>query len=111
MVARFLFSKTRNWVICVSSSTACARSRICSPQASISVFRRSDRDAALSPVLPGNVRLQLAHMAWTRALLLDDPETARALSPYLGGEQTQSNVQTGIAGGIAGSVLRGMFDK
>ena len=45
------------------------------------------RDAALSPVLPGNVRLQLAHMAWTRALLLDDPETARALSPYLGGCQ------------------------
>jgi hypothetical protein len=45
------------------------------------------REAALSPVLPANVRFQLAHMAWTRALLLDDPETARALAPYLSGCQ------------------------
>jgi hypothetical protein len=41
------------------------------------------RDAALSSALPGNVRFQLSHMAWTRALLLDDVETARSLSPYL----------------------------
>jgi hypothetical protein len=41
------------------------------------------RDAALSPSLPGNVRFQLAHMAWTRAILLDDPETAHALAPSL----------------------------
>jgi hypothetical protein len=45
------------------------------------------RDAALSSALPANVRFQLAHMAWTRALLLDDPVTARALSPYLAGCQ------------------------
>jgi hypothetical protein len=45
------------------------------------------RDAALSPALPANVRFEVAHMAWTRALLLDDPETARALTPYLSGCQ------------------------
>jgi hypothetical protein len=39
--------------------------------------------AALSSTLPPNLRFQLAHMTWTRALLLDDPETARALAPYL----------------------------
>jgi|SRR5271170_4991506 len=41
------------------------------------------REAALSPALPGNVRFQLTHMAWTRALLLDDRDTARSLAPYL----------------------------
>jgi hypothetical protein len=45
------------------------------------------REAALSSALPGNVRFQLAHMAWTRALLLDDVETARLLGPYLRGCQ------------------------
>ena len=40
-------------------------------------------EAALSSALPGNVRFQLAHMAWTRALLLGDAETARSLAPYL----------------------------
>jgi hypothetical protein len=45
------------------------------------------REAALSSALPGNVRFQLAHMVWTRALLLDDGETARALAPYLQGCQ------------------------
>jgi hypothetical protein len=45
------------------------------------------RDAALSPALPANVRFEVAHMAWTRALLLDDPDTARVLSPYLSGCQ------------------------
>jgi hypothetical protein len=45
------------------------------------------RQAALSPALPANVRFQLAHMAWTRGLLLDEPDTARALSPYLSGCQ------------------------
>jgi hypothetical protein len=39
--------------------------------------------AALSPTLPANVRFALAHMAWTRALLLDQPQVARTLSPYL----------------------------
>jgi hypothetical protein len=41
------------------------------------------REAALSSALPANVRFAVAHMAWTRALLLDDADTARALSPYL----------------------------
>jgi hypothetical protein len=41
------------------------------------------RDAALSPALPPNLRFQLTHMAWTRALLLDDPATAHALTPTL----------------------------
>jgi hypothetical protein len=45
------------------------------------------RDAALSGVLPGNVRFAVAHMAWTRAVLLDRPEIARSLSPYLAGCQ------------------------
>jgi hypothetical protein len=41
------------------------------------------REAALSPTLPPNLRFQLAHMAWTRALLLNDAETSLALAPYL----------------------------
>jgi hypothetical protein len=45
------------------------------------------KQAALSPALPGNVRFEVAHTAWTRALLLDDFETARALTPYLAGCQ------------------------
>jgi hypothetical protein len=45
------------------------------------------KDAALLPDLPANTRFELAHMAWTRAMLLDDPEIARALTPYLAGCQ------------------------
>jgi hypothetical protein len=45
------------------------------------------KEAVLASALPGNTRFQVAHMAWTRALLLDDPETARALSSYLAGCQ------------------------
>ena len=41
------------------------------------------RAAALSPILPANIRFSVAHMAWTRALLLDDFPTARSLAPYL----------------------------
>jgi hypothetical protein len=41
------------------------------------------KEAALSSALPANVRFAVAHMAWTRALLLDDAETARSLSPDL----------------------------
>jgi len=41
------------------------------------------KDAALTADLPANVRFELAHMAWTRAVLLDQPEIARALTPYL----------------------------
>ena len=39
--------------------------------------------AALSSALPANIRFTVAHMAWTRALLLDDAETAKSLAPYL----------------------------
>jgi hypothetical protein len=45
------------------------------------------KEAALSPALPPNVRFEVAHMAWTRALLLGEPDIARALSPYLTGCQ------------------------
>ena len=45
------------------------------------------RDAALSPALSDNLRFQLAHMTWTRALMLDQPEIVRALSPMLAGCQ------------------------
>jgi hypothetical protein len=45
------------------------------------------RDAALSPSLPGNARFQLAHMAWTRAVLLDEPEIARSMTAYISGCQ------------------------
>ncbi len=45
------------------------------------------RDAVLGSDLPPNLRFQLAHMAWTRALLLDDADTARSLGPYLAGCQ------------------------
>jgi hypothetical protein len=41
------------------------------------------RTAALSPLLPANIRFSVAHMTWTRALLLDDFATARGLAPYL----------------------------
>ncbi|HXE07978.1 MAG TPA: hypothetical protein VN612_08785 [Acidobacteriaceae bacterium] len=41
------------------------------------------RQAAMSAILPGNLRFQLAHMAWTRALLLEDAATVRTLAPYL----------------------------
>jgi uncharacterized protein (AIM24 family) len=44
---------------------------------------------------------------WLQSLTL--PNLAHALSPYLGGERTTSNVQTGVVGGIAGTVLRDMF--
>jgi uncharacterized protein (TIGR00266 family) len=47
---------------------------------------------------------------WLQSLTL--PNFAHALAPYLGGSsEPQQNIQTGIAGGIAGSVLRGIFDK
>ena len=45
------------------------------------------KGAALMPGLPANVRFELAHMAYTRAILLDQPDIARALTPYLSGCQ------------------------
>jgi uncharacterized protein (AIM24 family) len=46
---------------------------------------------------------------WLQSLTL--PNLAHALSPFMGGEQVSSNVQTGVVGGIAGTVLRDMFGK
>jgi uncharacterized protein (TIGR00266 family) len=47
---------------------------------------------------------------WLQSLTL--PNFAHALAPYIGGGgESQQNIQTGIAGGVAGSVLRGLFDK
>lgn len=39
--------------------------------------------AALSDTLPKNLQFEVAHVAWARAVLLDDWKTARALSPLL----------------------------
>jgi len=44
---------------------------------------------------------------WLQTLTV--PNLAHALSPYLSGESTVENVETGVAGGIAGAVLRGIF--
>lgn len=41
------------------------------------------QEAALSNMLPKNLQFEVAHVAWTRAVLLDDWKTARALSPLL----------------------------
>lgn len=44
---------------------------------------------------------------WLQSLTV--PNLAHAIAPYLGKEQAQANTQSGIAGGVAGSVLRDMF--
>jgi len=44
---------------------------------------------------------------WLQTLTV--PGLAHALQPYIGAGETVENVETGIAGGIAGAVLRGMF--
>lgn len=41
------------------------------------------KDAALGTALPAHLRRQLAIAAWTRAVLLDDDDAARALAPAL----------------------------
>lgn len=41
------------------------------------------KDAALGAVLPAHLRRQVAVAAWTRAVLLDHDETAKALAPAL----------------------------
>ena len=43
---------------------------------------------------------------WLQTLTV--PNLAHALAPYLG-EGSRQNVQSGVAGGIAGAVLRDMF--
>ncbi len=44
---------------------------------------------------------------WLQTLTM--PNLAHALAPYMGGEQVQQTTQAGVAGGIAGAVLRDMF--
>ena len=44
---------------------------------------------------------------WLQTLTM--PNLAHALLPYLGRQQTQTNVEAGIAGGVAGAVLKNMF--
>jgi hypothetical protein len=40
------------------------------------------------------------------------PNLAHALAPYIGGDvQNSGSIQSGIAGGIAGSVLRDFFGR
>jgi hypothetical protein len=43
---------------------------------------------------------------WLQTLTV--PNLAHALSPYLGGDVV-GNTETGVAGGIAGAVLKGIF--
>ena len=40
-------------------------------------------EAAKSPVLPANLRQNITIIAWTRAVILDDPKSAAALVPFL----------------------------
>jgi uncharacterized protein (TIGR00266 family) len=54
-------------------------------------------------------RLQGPGKVWLQSLTL--PNLAHALAPFMGAQETQQNVQTGVVGGIAGSVLRDMFGK
>jgi hypothetical protein len=72
-------------------STVAPGSRHFDPQAAVILNQRMPlrllRDAALSSELPKNLQFEVAHVAWTRAVLLDDAETARALSPVLAGCQ------------------------
>lgn len=44
---------------------------------------------------------------WLQTLTM--PNLAHALSPYLGGENAAGNAQAGVAGGVAGAVLKNMF--
>lgn len=44
---------------------------------------------------------------WLQTLTV--PNLAHALSPYIAGGGTVENVESGVAGGIAGAVLRGIF--
>jgi uncharacterized protein (AIM24 family) len=46
---------------------------------------------------------------WLQSLTL--PNLAHAIGPYLGGEAQSSSVESGVVGGIASSVLRGIFNK
>ena len=54
------------------------------------------------------VRLTGPGRVWLQTMTL--PTLAHSLAPFMGrGESTVANVETGIAGGVAGSVMRGIF--
>jgi uncharacterized protein (TIGR00266 family) len=60
----------------------------------------------------GGDGLFIAHLTgpgkvWLQTLTL--PNLAHALAPYIGSEAATGNLQAGVAGGVAGSVLKGIF--
>jgi uncharacterized protein (TIGR00266 family) len=66
----------------------------------------------ISNALFGGDGLFIAHLTgpgkvWLQTLTL--PNLAHALAPYMGAEATSGNVQAGVAGGVATSVLKGLF--
>lgn len=66
----------------------------------------------ISNALFGGDGLFIAHLTgpgkvWLQTLTL--PNLAHALAPYMGAEAAGGNVQAGVAGGVAGSVLKGLF--
>jgi uncharacterized protein (AIM24 family) len=66
----------------------------------------------ISNALFGGDGLFIAHLTgpgkvWLQTLTL--PNLAHALAPYMGSEATSGNVAAGAAGGVAGSVLKGLF--
>jgi uncharacterized protein (TIGR00266 family) len=66
----------------------------------------------ISNALFGGDGLFIAHLTgpgkvWLQTLTL--PNLAHALAPYMGAEAATGNVQAGVAGGVATSVLKGLF--
>jgi uncharacterized protein (TIGR00266 family) len=66
----------------------------------------------ISNALFGGDGLFIAHLTgpgkvWLQTLTL--PNLAHALAPYMGSEAASGNVAAGAAGGVAGSVLKGLF--
>ena len=66
----------------------------------------------ISNALFGGDGLFIAHLTgpgkvWLQTLTL--PNLAHALAPYMGAEAASGSVQAGVAGGVAGSVLKGLF--
>jgi uncharacterized protein (TIGR00266 family) len=68
----------------------------------------------ISNALFGGDGLFIAHLTgpgkvWLQTLTL--PNLAHALAPYMGAEAASGSVQAGVAGGVAGSVLKGLFGQ
>jgi uncharacterized protein (AIM24 family) len=66
----------------------------------------------ITNALFGGDGLFIAHLTgpgkvWLQTLTL--PNLAHALMPYMGKEAVQQTTQAGIAGGVAGAVLKDMF--